>query len=102
MDVVFNELHRKVRDYLGQVDDVVQQGCDRDALVVARDEMPRITQALKALFAGHQPDENGHCERCTTGRWWHRRTAPCRVFLDAQIALFQSDTSHGRHALTRR
>lgn len=102
MDVVFNELYRKMRDYLSQVDQIVQQGSDRDALVVARDELPKITDALHALFAGHQPDERGRCRRCTAGRWWRRHPAPCRVFLDAQIALFDQDARHGRHALVHR
>lgn len=97
MDVVFDELHRRVKSYLATVKNVAADGGDEAALVIARDELPLIVDAFDALFGGHIPDDNGHCRQChRAGRWWRRR----RVFLQAQIALFHP-AGHGRHALTR-
>lgn len=101
MDVVFDELHRRVKSYLATVKNVAADGGDEAALVIARDELPLIVDAFDALFGGHIPDDNGHCRQChRAGRWWRRRRVPCRVFLQAQIALFHP-AGHGRHALTR-
>ncbi|SMD12314.1 hypothetical protein [Lentzea albidocapillata] len=101
MDVVFDELHRRVKSYLATVKNVAADGGNEAALVIARDELPLIVDAFDALFGGHIPDDNGHCRQChRAGRWWRRRRVPCRVFLQAQIALFHP-VGHGRHALTR-
>lgn len=101
MDVVFDELHRRVKSYLTTVKNVAADGGDEAALVIARSELPLIVDAFDALFGGHTPDDNGRCRQCRcAGRWWRRRRVPCRVFLQAQIALFHP-AGHGRHALTR-
>lgn len=101
MDVVFDELHGRVKSYLATVKCVAADGGDEAALVIARSELPLIVDAFDALFSGHSPDEDGHCRQCRrTGRWWRRRRVPCRVFLAAQIALFHP-AGHGRHLSTK-
>lgn len=93
MDVVFTEPHTRVTRYLATVRQQVQTN-DETALVIARAELPGIVDAFEKLLAGHRPDDDGRCRACGG---WLRRKAPCRVFIAAQIALFQH--AHGKHAL---
>lgn len=93
MSVVFTELHARVTRYLAAVRQEVQAD-DEAALVIARAELPGIVDAFEALLADHRPDGDGRCRGCGG---WLRRKAPCRVFIAAQIALFQREC--GKHAL---
>ncbi|RAS61291.1 hypothetical protein C8D87_110239 [Lentzea atacamensis] len=52
MDVVFDELHRRVTSYLATVKNVAADGGDDAALVIARSELPLIVDAFDALFGG--------------------------------------------------
>lgn len=82
-------------DLLGQLElarDVVVHGDEQAAASVARSELPRFVAGLRALVERHQPDADGFCQECRTGRWWRRPRVPCQVLLEFRLAMLDSDT----------
>lgn len=100
-NVVFAALHERLWGDLEAMCDVVLDGDDRTAAVVARGELPALIAGLHALLALHVPDENGHCQQCRGGRWWRRVPVPCRVLLEFQLARDDTATHRPRHRLSR-
>jgi hypothetical protein len=90
-EVVFATLRDSMLHELDSTVDTVTRGHQRDAVSVARQELPRLVAGLRALIALHVPDEEGFCVQCGRGRWWRRQHAPCRVLLAYHIAIKDFD-----------
>lgn len=71
-------LREAVLDRLDEVDRAVASGEPETLLPVAREDLYRLTEALRALLDQHRPGENGRCSAChgTRSRPW-----PCVVWL---------------------
>jgi hypothetical protein len=83
---IFGELERSLADYLTDITYRARFGDERAAAGVARFELPRLVQALKAVLDEHSPDEHGRCASCRTRRF-ARAPAPCRAYLTAHLCL---------------
>lgn len=83
---VFGQLESALASYLADVTNRARSHDDRTAAAVARHELPRIVEALKAVLDEHEPDENGRCPSCRTRRFG-RAPAPCRAYLTAHLCL---------------
>jgi hypothetical protein len=99
-NVVFAALRDRLWSDLDAVVDVVLDGDDHTAAVVARGELPGLIAGLHALLAQHVPDANGHCRHCRAGRWWRRTPVPCRALLEFQLARDDAPTRRPRHRLS--
>ncbi|GAA4866429.1 hypothetical protein [Saccharopolyspora rosea] len=71
-------LREAVLDRLDEVDRAVTSGEPETLLPAAREDLYRLTEALRALLDQHRPGENGRCPSChgTRSRPW-----PCAVWL---------------------
>ena len=83
---IFGELERSLADYLTDIAYRARFGDQHAAAAVARFELPRLVQALKAVLDEHSPDERGRCTSCRTRRFG-RAPAPCRAYLTAHLCL---------------
>jgi hypothetical protein len=83
---IFGQLESSLADYLADITHRARYGDDRAAAAVARHELPRVVEALKAVLDEHSPDEHGHCPSCRTRRFG-RAPAPCRAYLTAHLCL---------------
>jgi len=83
---VFGQLESALAGYLADVTRRAHSYDDRTAAAVARNELPRIVETLKAVLDEHEPDENGRCATCRTKRFG-RAVAPCRAYLTAHLCL---------------
>jgi hypothetical protein len=83
---IFGQLETSLADYLTAITYRAQFGDERAAAIVARYELPRVVEALKAVLDEHSPDENGRCPSCRTSRFG-RAPAPCRAYLTAHLCL---------------
>ncbi|MEU4806364.1 hypothetical protein [Actinosynnema sp. NPDC023587] len=99
--VVFAAMREQLWSDLETTCDVVLDGDDHTAAVVARDRLPGLVAGLRALLAQHTPDANGHCRQCRVGRWWHRTPVPCRVLLEFRLARDHMVDRRPRHRLRR-
>jgi hypothetical protein len=79
-------LETSLSDYLTDITYRTQFGDERTVATVARFELPRLVEALKAVLDEHSPDEKGRCPRCRTRRFG-RAPAPCRAYLTAHLCL---------------
>jgi len=79
-------LERSLADYLTDITRRAQFGDQHAAAMVARFELPRLVEALKAVLDEHSPDANGRCPSCRTRRFG-RAPAPCRAYLTAHLCL---------------
>jgi len=83
---IFGQLERSLADYLTDITYRAQFGDEHSAATVARFELPRLVEALKAVLDEHSPDEHGRCPSCRTRRFG-RAPAPCRAYLTAHLCL---------------
>jgi hypothetical protein len=83
---IFGQLETSLGDYLTDVAYRARFGDERAAAVLARYELPRLIEALKAVLDEHTPDEHGRCPSCRTRRFG-RAPAPCRAYLTAHLCL---------------
>jgi hypothetical protein len=85
-------MHRHLTDLTKQASSVDESA----AADLARQQLPKVVSALRALLDEHHPDEQGRCSNCRR-RWTGRRTAtPCRAYLTAHLALVIADDSPRR------
>lgn len=69
-----------VLDYLAYVELVANDADQESVTLVARSEMLRMSDALRALLAAHSPNRHGRCRRCAPWwRPWHRHV-PCDIW----------------------
>lgn len=83
---IFGQLETSLADYLTNITYRAQFGDEQAAALVARLELPRVVEALKAVLDEHTPDQNGRCPNCRTRRFG-RAPAPCRAYLTAHLCL---------------
>lgn len=83
---IFGQLETSLADFLTDVTYRAQYGDEEAAALVARLELPRLVEALRAVLGEHAPDEHGRCPRCRTRRFG-RAPAPCRAYLTAHLCL---------------
>lgn len=83
---IFGQLATSLADYLTDITYRAQFGDERAAAAMAKYELPRVVEALKAVLDEHSPDENGRCPSCRTSRFG-RAPAPCRAYLTAHLCL---------------
>lgn len=96
---VFRQMGRSLHDHLATLENLARRGDDQTAVVLARNELPRVVAVVRALLDEHHPDEHGRCPTCRRG-WWNRRMpAPCRAYLSAQLCLtlVEQESQHGKH-----
>lgn len=83
---IFGQLETSLAEYLTDIAYRAQFGDERAVATVARFELPRLVEALKAVLDEHSPDEHGRCKSCRTRRFG-RAPAPCRAYLTAHLCL---------------
>ncbi|MFL6126470.1 hypothetical protein [Actinophytocola sp.] len=79
-------MERSLADYLTDITYRAQFGDERAAAIMARFELPRLVEALRAVLDEHSPDERGRCPSCRNRRFG-RAPAPCRAYLTAHLCL---------------
>jgi hypothetical protein len=87
---IFGQLEMSLSGYLADVVHRAEFGDERTAAAVARAELPRLVEALKAALDEHDPDQFGRCPTCRHGRFG-RTPAPCRAYLSAHLCLVAAD-----------
>ncbi len=83
---IFSQLESSLAEYLTDVTYRARFGDEHTAAAVARDELPRVVEALRATLDEHTPDAHGRCPTCRTSRFG-RTPAPCRALLSAHLCL---------------
>jgi hypothetical protein len=83
---IFGQLETSLADYLTDITYRARFGDERAAAAVARFELPRLVEALKAVLDEHSPDQHGRCTSCRTRRFG-RAPTPCRAYLTAHLCL---------------
>lgn len=87
---IFGQLESSLAEYLSGVVRQVEDGDERTAAGVARHELPRLVEALKAVLDEHQPDQFGRCPSCRHTRFG-RTPTPCRAYLSAHLCLVATE-----------
>jgi hypothetical protein len=87
---IFGQLEASLAGYLADVVNRVERGDDRTVASVARCELPRIVEALRAALDEHDPDQSGRCPSCRQGRFG-RTPTPCRAYLSAHLCLLAAE-----------
>jgi hypothetical protein len=87
---IFGQLEASLAGYLADVVHRAEFGDEHAAAAVARFEVPRLVEALKAVLDEHEPDQFGRCPNCRHGRFG-RTPAPCRAYLSAHLCLVATD-----------
>jgi hypothetical protein len=87
---IFGQLESSLAEYLADVVHRAEFGDDQTAAAVARLEIPRLVEALKAVLDEHEPDQFGRCADCRNGRFG-RTPSPCRAYLSAHLCLIATD-----------
>jgi hypothetical protein len=87
---IFGQLEASLAGYLADVVHRAEYGDDRTAATVARCELPRLVEALRAVLDEHEPDQFGRCPSCRHGRFG-RTPAPCRAYLSAHLCLVATE-----------
>ncbi|RRO13233.1 hypothetical protein EIL87_23645 [Saccharopolyspora rhizosphaerae] len=73
----------------------MSEGSPEVLLPIARSELYRLTEALRALLDDHEPDPAGHCTSCRgtlRGRPW-----PCKVWQAAHHQLITERSTSAVH-----
>jgi hypothetical protein len=83
---IFGQLEASLAGYLADIVHRAEFGDEHTAADVARSELPRVVEALKAVLDEHAPDQFGRCPSCRQGRFG-RTPAPCRAYLSAHLCL---------------
>ena len=79
MDQVLGQVLRNaVWERLDMLTDLANRADAQSLVSVARSELPRLTEAWRAMLKMHEPDERGDCPTSSTR--WHRCKAPCSVW----------------------
>lgn len=86
-----DSLRKAVWDRLAMLDDLAANADDRFVLSVARNQLPRLTSAWRAVLILHAPDLRGRCPTCSTR--WQPQLAPCSVWQTAQEHLTNAPTT---------
>ena len=87
---IFGQLEASLAGYLADVVHRAEFGDERTAAAVARCELPRLVEALKAVLDEHDPDQFGRCPNCRSSRFG-RTPAPCRAYLSAHLCLIATE-----------
>jgi hypothetical protein len=87
---IFGHLETSLHDYLSGVVERSRTADEHAAAAIARFELPRIAEALRAVLNEHEPDERGRCPTCRTRRFG-RAPAPCRAYLTAHLCLLVTE-----------
>jgi hypothetical protein len=87
---IFGQLEASLAGYLADIVHRAEYGDDRTAAAVARCELPRLVEALRAVLDEHEPDQFGRCPSCRHGRLG-RTPAPCRAYLSAHLCLVATE-----------
>ncbi|MFL6142434.1 MAG: hypothetical protein ACJ72N_11290 [Labedaea sp.] len=87
---IFAHLEASLHQYLGEVAERARQADEQTAAAMARTELPRIAEALRAVLDEHEPDQHGRCPRCRARRFG-RTPAPCRAYLSAHLCLLVAE-----------
>jgi hypothetical protein len=82
----FGQLRTSLAEYLAEVWSSTTQDDDRAVAGLARKVLPRLVEALGAVLDEHDPDADGRCGSCRSGRWG-RTPRPCRAYLSAHLCL---------------
>ncbi|WP_052428456.1 hypothetical protein [Actinopolyspora erythraea] len=81
--------HESLQRQLDQLERLADEGPAEAVLPLARSELYRLTEGLRALLEEHGPDENGRCRVCP-GKLRARRW-PCEVWITAHSQLIGDD-----------
>jgi len=93
-------LRRAVLERLAFLDQVAKEGDTTSLLMLARNEILRLSEGWRALLDAHRPDEDGRCRSCTGSL--RRRRWPCDLWLTAHQHLIGETPSHrARHGRSR-
>lgn len=87
---IFGQLESSLAEYLTDISYRTSRGDDRAVAALARTELPRLVEALRAALDEHAPDRYGRCPSCRRGRF-SRTPAPCRAYLSAHLCLIALD-----------
>jgi len=87
---IFGQLETSLADYLTYIARSTRHGDDRALARVARIELPRLVEALRAVLEEHTPDQFGRCPSCRPSRFG-RTPTPCRAYLSAHLCLVAHD-----------
>lgn len=83
-----------MRDYLNDVDHLLQHADAASVAVMAPTELERMIHALRAILARHAPNADGRCHRCTA-RWaWWSQARPCHAWQIAHQHLVEAAPAH--------
>lgn len=83
---IFGQLETSLADHLADITYRARFGDQHVMVEIARFELPRLVEALKAVLDEHTPDEHGRCPACRTRRFG-RAPTPCRAYLTAHLCL---------------
>ncbi|SDK63205.1 hypothetical protein SAMN04487820_11092 [Actinopolyspora mzabensis] len=81
--------HESLQRQLDRLEQLADEGPAETVLPLARSELHRLTEGLRALLQEHGPDENGRCPVCPGGL--RARRWPCEVWVTAHAQLIGED-----------
>jgi hypothetical protein len=87
---IFDQLESALAEYLADVSGRARHHDDRTVAALARTELPKLVEAVRAVLAEHSPDQFGRCVHCRRGRWG-RTPRPCRAYLSAHLCLITGE-----------
>lgn len=84
--VLEKTLRDELNGDLAQLVRIAAVGDDESVSSVARQYIPRLVGALRALAEPHKPDADGRCQECRRGWWWRRSSGSCRLLIVVRLA----------------